>query len=79
MYQVANFITVKLSCQSSLIAELDCGLDRWTGLLDWIAGLDCSVVDPEGVPWVPWNPSLEGLPSCTCVNSINCIKNSMRA
>ena len=25
---------------SSLIAGLDCGLDRWTGLLDWIAGLD---------------------------------------
>ena len=22
----------------SLIAGLDCGLDRWTGLLDWIAG-----------------------------------------
>ena len=22
----------------SLIAELDCGLDRWTGLLDWITG-----------------------------------------
>ena len=41
MYQVANFITVKLSCRSSLIAGLDCGLDRWTGSLDWIAGLDC--------------------------------------
>ena len=24
---------------SSLIAGLDCGLDRWTGLLDWITGL----------------------------------------
>ena len=24
----------------SLIAGLDCGLDRWTGLLDCIAGLD---------------------------------------
>ena len=24
----------------SLIAGLDCGLDHWTGLLDWIAGLD---------------------------------------
>ena len=23
----------------SLIAGLDCGLDRWTGLLDWITGL----------------------------------------
>ena len=22
----------------SLIAGLDCGLDRWTGLLDWITG-----------------------------------------
>ena len=24
---------------SSLIAELDSGLDHWTGLLDWITGL----------------------------------------
>ena len=23
----------------SLITGLDCGLDRWTGLLDWITGL----------------------------------------
>ena len=22
-----------------------------------------TVADPEGVPWVPWNPSLDGLPS----------------
>ena len=22
-----------------------------------------TVVDPEGVPWVPWNPAFEGLPS----------------
>ena len=27
--------------RSSLIAGLDCGLDHWTGLLDWITGLDC--------------------------------------
>ena len=27
--------------RSSLIAGLDCGLDYWTGLLDWITGLDC--------------------------------------
>ena len=28
------------SCnRSSLIAGLDCGLDHWIGLLDWIAGL----------------------------------------
>ena len=25
--------------RSSLIAGLDCGLDHWTGLLDWITGL----------------------------------------
>ena len=25
--------------RSSLIAGLDCGLDPWTGLLDWITGL----------------------------------------
>ena len=25
--------------RSSLITGLDCGLDRWTGLLDWITGL----------------------------------------
>ena len=27
--------------RSSLINGLDCGLDRWTELLDWIAGMDC--------------------------------------
>ena len=28
-----------------------------------------SVADPEGVQWVPWNPSLEGLPSkILCAN-----------
>ena len=26
------------------------------GILTW------AVTDPEGVPWVPWNPSCEGLP-----------------
>ena len=26
--------------QSYLIAGRDCGLDHWTGLLDWISGLD---------------------------------------
>ena len=26
-------------CWSSLMAGLDCGLDCWTGLLDWITGL----------------------------------------
>ena len=25
----------------SLITGLECGLDRWTGSLDWIAGVDC--------------------------------------
>ena len=28
----------------SLIAGLDCGLDRWTGLLDWI------ILDPTKLP-----------------------------
>ena len=27
-----------LVTRPSLIAGLDCGLDRWTGLLDWITG-----------------------------------------
>jgi len=27
--------------RSSLIAGLDCGLDRWTGLLDWILKERC--------------------------------------
>ena len=26
------------SIRPSLITGLDCGLDRWTGLLDWITG-----------------------------------------
>ena len=43
----------------SLIAGLDCGLDCWTGLLDWIAGLDCwtglvdwitGLLDPTKLP-----------------------------
>ena len=25
----------------SLITGLECGMDRWTGSLDWIAGVDC--------------------------------------
>ena len=28
-----------------------------------MVALFISVADPEGVPWVPWNPSFEGLPS----------------
>ena len=31
-----------------------------------------AVADPEGVPWVPWNPSFEGLSS-----KILCGKRSM--
>ena len=30
---------------------------------------ECAVADPEGVPWVLWNPSFEGLPSkILCAN-----------
>ena len=29
----------------------------------WRLGRVRPVADPEGVPWVPWNSSLEGLPS----------------
>ena len=31
--------------------------------------LESPVADPEGVHWVPWNPSFEGLPSkILCAN-----------
>ena len=34
---------------------------------------DWPVADPEGVPWVPWNPSFEGLPSkILCANVLLC-------
>ena len=29
-----------------------------------------TVADPEGVPWVPWNPSFKGLPSKILCNNI---------
>ena len=35
-----NFLFAMGVNRSSLIVGLDCGLDRWTGSLDWIAGLD---------------------------------------
>ena len=38
---VVTFLPSSLLCFSlwpSLITGLDCGLDRWTGLLDWITG-----------------------------------------
>ena len=42
--QVRDDIIVKVNLQSlilrsSLITGLDCGLDCWTGQLDWITGL----------------------------------------
>ena len=30
------------------------------------------MADPEGVPWVPWNPSFEGLPSKILCANILC-------
>ena len=38
--------------QSSLVVEYK----------TWMLNVISSVADPEGVPWVPWNPSFEGLP-----------------
>ena len=43
--------------RSSLIAGLDCGLDRWTGLLDWITGLTfelklCASTQSDVLNWV---------------------------
>ena len=35
---LAAFIHKAVCLRPSLIAGLDCGLDRWTGLLDWITG-----------------------------------------
>ena len=32
-------LVLSTSLRLSLIAGLDCGLDHWTGLLDWITGL----------------------------------------
>ena len=39
-FYVSSDAIVHLQIWLSLIAGLDCGLDHWTGLLDWIAGLD---------------------------------------
>ena len=33
-----KFVSTPNKTWLSLIAGLDCVLDRWTGLLDWIAG-----------------------------------------
>ena len=38
-----TLIMFALWLRSSLIAGLDCGLDRWTGLLDWIITLTFEV------------------------------------
>ena len=35
----------------------------------------CPVADPEGVPWVLWNPSFEGLPSkILCANVLRTLR-----
>ena len=38
MFDPDYFSFVVIYDGPSLIAGLDCGLDRWTGLLDWITG-----------------------------------------
>ena len=35
-----------------------------------------AVADPEGVPYVPWNPSFEGLPSKILCANVACILRS---
>ena len=47
MYVKCNSIRTNMQVhdhsRSCLIAGLDCGLDCWSGLLDWTDGLDCGV------------------------------------
>ena len=41
----------------SLIAGLDCGLDRWTGLLDWITGSNQTASKSDDACVVDWTAS----------------------